>query len=92
LEQKTFADLGISTERLAAIEALGWTVPTPIQNQAIPAGLTGIDVVGIAQTGTGKTGAFMIPALERLNPGEGLQVLVLCPTREQAQQVDEDTQ
>ncbi len=90
-EQKTFSDLGISPERLAAIEALGWTEPTPIQKQAIPAGLTGIDVVGIAQTGTGKTAAFMVPALERVKVGGGLQVLVLCPTRELAQQVSDDT-
>ncbi|MDX1493912.1 MAG: DEAD/DEAH box helicase [Longimicrobiales bacterium] len=87
-----FEDLGISPERLAAVEALGWTEPTPIQAQAIPAGLKGTDVVGIAQTGTGKTAAFMIPALEKVNVGQGLQVLVLCPTRELAQQVSDDTE
>jgi ATP-dependent RNA helicase RhlE len=88
----TFPDLNLSEERLAAVEALGWTVPTPIQAKAIPPGMAGKDVVGIAQTGTGKTGAFMIPALERIRAGEGLQVLVLCPTRELAQQVAEDTE
>ncbi|MDX1647475.1 MAG: DEAD/DEAH box helicase [Longimicrobiales bacterium] len=87
-----FEDLGISPDRLAAVEALGWTEPTPIQAQAIPPGLDGKDVVGIAQTGTGKTAAFMIPALERLEAGRGLQVLVLCPTRELAQQVSDDTE
>ena len=87
-----FKDLNLSPERLAAIEALGWVTPTPIQAQAIPAGLEGTDVVGIAQTGTGKTAAFMIPALERIRAGQGLQVLVLCPTRELAQQVAEDTE
>ena len=87
----TFTDLDLSEQRLGAIEALGWTVPTPIQAEAIPPGLAGTDVVGIAQTGTGKTGAFMIPALERLCAGAGLQVLVLCPTRELAQQVADDT-
>jgi ATP-dependent RNA helicase RhlE len=91
VQQVGFQNLGISPERLAAVEALGWTVPTPIQTQAIPAGLEGKDVVGIAQTGTGKTAAFMIPALERLTVGKGLQVLVLCPTRELAQQVADDT-
>jgi len=91
LEPSRFDELGLSTERLAAIEALGWVRPTPIQAKAIPAGLEGTDVVGIAQTGTGKTAAFMIPALERIRVGEGLQVLVLCPTRELAQQVAEDT-
>jgi len=90
-DTKRFSDLGLSPERLAAVEALGWEVPTPIQAQGIPAGLTGSDVVGIAQTGTGKTAAFMIPALERINIGGGLQVLVLCPTRELAQQVSDDT-
>jgi ATP-dependent RNA helicase RhlE len=92
LDSPRFEDLNISPERLAAIEALGWTTPTPIQAQAIPAGLTATDVVGIAQTGTGKTAAFMIPALEKLNVGQGLQVLALCPTRELAQQVSDDTE
>lgn len=92
LTSARFADLGISPERLAAVEALGWTEPTPIQRDAIPPGLEGKDVVGVAQTGTGKTAAFMIPALERLKAGGGLQVLVLCPTRELAQQVSDDTE
>ena len=91
MEDKTFADLGLSPERLAAVEALGWTKPTPIQAKAIPPGLEGRDVVGIAQTGTGKTAAFMIPGLERVSAGDGLQILVLCPTRELAQQVSDDT-
>jgi ATP-dependent RNA helicase RhlE len=91
VEAVTFRDLNLSEDRLAAIEAIGWSTPTPIQVRAIPSGIAGKDVVGIAQTGTGKTGAFMIPALERLKAGQGLQVLVLCPTRELAQQVAEDT-
>ena len=93
-QEKTtaFADLGLSQARLAAVEALGWTIPTPIQTKAIPAALAGKDVVGIAQTGTGKTGAFMIPTLETIDAGKGLQALVLCPTRELAQQVADDTE
>ncbi|GMV07325.1 MAG: DEAD/DEAH box family ATP-dependent RNA helicase [Gemmatimonadota bacterium] len=91
MEAASFRDLNLSEDRLAAIEAIGWSKPTPIQYKAIPSGLEGKDVVGIAQTGTGKTGAFMIPALERLEAGKGLQVLVLCPTRELAQQVADDT-
>ena len=91
MDSPGFNDLNVSSERLAAVEALGWTVPTPIQAKAIPAGLQGTDVVGIAQTGTGKTAAFMIPALERVKAGGGLQVLALCPTRELAQQVSDDT-
>ncbi len=87
----SFAELGLSEAALAAVEALGWTQPTPIQTKAIPPALGGRDVVGIAQTGTGKTGAFMLPALESIRAGEGLQVLVLAPTRELAQQVADDT-
>ncbi len=89
--QKTFEDLGVSEALRAAVEALGWETPTPIQVKGIPAGMAGGDIVGIAQTGTGKTGAFMIPCLERIEAGQGLQVLVLCPTRELAQQVCDDT-
>ena len=87
----TFAELGLSEMTLAAVEALGWTQPTPIQRKTIPLGMAGKDIVGIAQTGTGKTGAFMIPSLERIKAGGGLQVLVLAPTRELAQQVADDT-
>ncbi len=87
----SFAALGLSEPAQAAVEALGWTIPTPIQMKAIPPALAGRDIVGIAQTGTGKTGAFMIPALERIDVGGGLQVLILAPTRELAQQVADDT-
>ncbi|MEJ2539713.1 MAG: DEAD/DEAH box helicase [Gemmatimonadota bacterium] len=89
---KTFSELGLSEAAQAAVEALGWTHPTPIQTLAIPAAMEGRDVVGIAQTGTGKTGAFILPALDTVKAGGGLQVLVLCPTRELAQQVAEDTE
>ena len=73
------------------MDALGWTEPTPIQAQAVPALQTGRDLVGIARTGTGKTGAFMLPSLDAVEAGGGLQVLVLCPTRELARQVQDDT-
>ena len=92
LNPQTFEDLGVSEELRASVEALGWEQPTPIQIKSIPTGLAGSDLVGIAQTGTGKTGAFMLPALERIETGGGLQVLVLCPTRELAQQVCDDTE
>ena len=91
-EPQTFEDLGVSDAFRASIEALGWELPTPIQVKSIPTGLAGSDLVGIAQTGTGKTGAFMLPSLERTETGKGLQVLVLCPTRELAQQVCDDTE
>ncbi|MSR22376.1 MAG: DEAD/DEAH box helicase [Gemmatimonadetes bacterium] len=89
-EARSFDALGLSDARRTAIQALGWVTPTPIQWKAIPPALEGRDVVGIAQTGTGKTGAFMIASLERIREGEGLQVLILCPTRELALQVAED--
>jgi ATP-dependent RNA helicase RhlE len=73
-----------------AVAELGWTEPTPIQQLAIPPARAGRDVVGIAQTGTGKTGSFLLPALERQIDREGLHTLVLCPTRELAQQVAAD--
>jgi ATP-dependent RNA helicase RhlE len=88
----TFAQLELSEAARAAVEALGWIHPTPIQRKAIPPAMQGKDVVGIAQTGTGKTGAFMLPTLERIRAGGGLQALILCPTRELAQQVAEDTE
>ncbi len=91
LSPRTFEDLGVSDALRASVEAMGWEQPTPIQIKSIPTGLAGADLVGIAQTGTGKTGAFMLPALERIETGGGLQVLVLCPTRELAQQVCDDT-
>ena len=91
-QPQTFEDLGVSAALRASVEALGWEQPTPIQVKSIPTGLAGRDLVGIAQTGTGKTGAFMLPSLERIETGKGLQVLVLCPTRELAQQVCDDSE
>jgi ATP-dependent RNA helicase RhlE len=85
-----FGELTSSAALQRAIEDLGWAEPTPIQWRAVPAVREGRDVVGIAQTGTGKTGAFLIPTLERQEDREGLHTLVLCPTRELAQQVAAD--
>jgi ATP-dependent RNA helicase RhlE len=69
---------------------MDWTEPTPIQAKAIPLARAGKDVIGIAQTGTGKTASFLLPALEKQLGREGLRTLVLCPTRELAQQVAAD--
>ncbi|HEX7119203.1 MAG TPA: DEAD/DEAH box helicase [Longimicrobiales bacterium] len=85
-----FEELTSAPALLAGIRDLGWTAPTPIQVKAIPPAREGMDVVGIAQTGTGKTAAFLLPALERQVDREGLYTLVVCPTRELAQQVAED--
>ena len=91
METLDFNELVASESMRAALRALGWTKPTPIQQKAIPPVRTGRDIVGIAQTGTGKTGAFLLPTLERIESGEpGLRMLVLCPTRELAQQVAQD--
>ena len=75
----------------AGIQAAGYKTPTPIQEQAIPPILAGRDLVGIAQTGTGKTAAFIVPILQRLvtHPGRNLRALILAPTRELAEQTNE---
>ncbi len=85
-----FSELIKSQPLLRAIEENGWETPTPIQLKAIPSVSEGRDVLGIAQTGTGKTGAFLLPVLERQINREGLHTLVLCPTRELVQQVAQD--
>ena len=84
-----FSELGLSPEILAILEQLHYKIPTPIQHQAIPAGLNGKDVIGIAQTGTGKTLAFGLPLVQRLRGMDEGGALILLPTRELAQQVDE---
>lgn len=86
----SFKSLGISETRAHHLEKLGFTAPTPIQAQAIPHLLSGRDVVGQAQTGTGKTAAFSLPILESIDPKiPAVQALILTPTRELAMQVCE---
>src|SRR6476469_9763674 len=88
-----FSDLGLSPKVLAAVEAVGYLEPTPIQAQAIPHVLARRDVVGIAQTGTGKTAGFVLPMLTLLEQGRARarmpRTLILEPTRELAAQVEE---
>jgi superfamily II DNA/RNA helicase len=88
-----FNELGLSEKVLKAVEASGYDTPTPIQEQAIPHALEGRDVLGIAQTGTGKTAAFTLPMLSRLEKGRAKarmpRTLILEPTRELAAQVEE---
>jgi len=90
----TFADLGLSSKVLDAVIDAGYTVPTPIQAGAIPHALQGKDVLGIAQTGTGKTASFVLPMLTRLERGRARarmpRTLILEPTRELAAQVEEN--
>jgi superfamily II DNA/RNA helicase len=93
LETTTFADLGLSPKVQAAITAAGYTNPTPIQAAAIPVAVTGRDVLGIAQTGTGKTASFTLPMITRLETGRARarmpRSLILAPTRELAAQVEQ---
>jgi superfamily II DNA/RNA helicase len=88
-----FSELGLSEKVLKAVEASGYDTPTPIQEQAIPHALQGRDVLGIAQTGTGKTAAFTLPMLSMLERGRARarmpRTLILEPTRELAAQVEE---
>src|SRR5262244_498687 len=89
----TFSDLGLSDKVLAAVTSAGYIKPTPIQEQAIPHVLARRDVLGIAQTGTGKTAAFVLPMLTKLEHGRARaripRTLILEPTRELAAQVEE---
>ena len=93
-EALTFADLGLSSKVVSAVADAGYTVPTPIQAGAIPHALQGKDVLGIAQTGTGKTASFVLPMLTRLEKGRARasmpRTLILEPTRELAAQVEEN--
>jgi ATP-dependent RNA helicase RhlE len=89
----TFPALGLSQEVLAAVRDAGYATPTPIQEQAIPLILRGRDVMGLAQTGTGKTAAFTLPIVDRLLGGpRRTRALVLTPTRELCVQVEESVQ
>ena len=91
MENIIFKELNLSHEVQKALGEMGFEEATPIQSQAIPPIFEGKDIIGQAQTGTGKTCAFGIPAIEMLDHGvSGVQVLVLCPTRELAIQVSEE--
>jgi ATP-dependent RNA helicase RhlE len=85
-----FADFQIDERIKKNIAAKGYVTPTPIQDEAIPFILEGRDIVGIANTGTGKTGAFLIPLLHKVVTDRSQRVLVIVPTRELAQQIDEE--
>lgn len=87
----SFAELGLNEQILAGVDALGFSMPTPVQADAIPEVLAGRDVVASAQTGTGKTAAFALPTLQRIadKSGRGPHALVVTPTRELAAQIDD---
>ncbi|HEX7406162.1 MAG TPA: DEAD/DEAH box helicase [Candidatus Binatia bacterium] len=91
MQKKQFSDLGLSPESLKAIAKIGFEEASPIQSETIPKLLAGVDVVGLSQTGSGKTAAFAIPAIELVDASLRVpQVLILCPTRELAMQVAEE--
>lgn len=91
-----FYDLDLSDNTLDAIDAMGWTSCTPIQEKCIPEIIKGKDVLGIAQTGTGKTAAYLLPILSMLDeedfPEESINCVIMSPTRELAQQIDQAMQ
>jgi ATP-dependent RNA helicase RhlE len=84
--EQFFSNLGLSPEILETVRAIGFEHPTPIQAAVIPIALTGRDVIGLAQTGSGKTAAFALPLAEKLTHGRGVRGLILSPTREIALQ------
>lgn len=89
--EHTFRDFGLNQRTVATLEYLGFKEPSPIQDQCIRPGLEGRDVIGLANTGTGKTAAFLLPVIEKLSANRDvLSVLVLAPTRELAQQIDDE--
>ncbi|MGK6351822.1 DEAD/DEAH box helicase [Parapedobacter sp. DT-150] len=92
MQRNTFADFKFNKQILNAIEEAGYTTPTPIQQKAVPPILAGQDVMGIAQTGTGKTAAFVLPILMKLSHAQGneARALILSPTRELAMQIEEN--
>src|SRR4030095_12241467 len=87
-----FSQLGLTNAQLKACNSLGYETPTPIQEKAIPIILNGQDVIGCAETGTGKTAAFLLPIIQRISerPRPGVRVLVLSPTRELALQIQKN--
>jgi ATP-dependent RNA helicase DeaD len=92
MEKRLFTELGLSPEILKAVDKMGFEEASPIQSAVIPTIMAGRDVVGQSSTGSGKTVAFAIPAIEKVDPRiRAVQVLILCPTRELAVQVAEET-
>ncbi|MEJ6539738.1 MAG: DEAD/DEAH box helicase, partial [Halioglobus sp.] len=88
MSQQLFSSLPLPPAQLVNLESMGYSAMTPIQAATLPQALAGVDLIGQAKTGSGKTAAFALPLLARLNPRDfGTQALILCPTRELASQV-----
>jgi ATP-dependent RNA helicase RhlE len=96
MTHSTFTTLGLPAQLLSALDKAGFTTPTPIQAKAIPPQLQGRDILGIAQTGSGKTAAFGLPILSGISELKGraapmtTRALILAPTRERASQIHKD--
>ena len=91
LPTHTFHDFQLNQRTVATLDHLGFTVPSPIQDQCIRPALEGRDIIGLANTGTGKTAAFLLPIIEKLSANRDLvSILILAPTRELAQQIDDE--
>ncbi|MDE2173606.1 MAG: DEAD/DEAH box helicase, partial [Patescibacteria group bacterium] len=88
--EHAFSDFDINAHLKKNIVAKGYELPTPIQDKAIPHALLGQDVVGLAETGTGKTAAFLIPLIDKVMKQKGERVLVMAPTRELAVQIEKE--
>ncbi len=87
----SFHDFGLNERTTATLDYLGFTAPSPIQDQCIPPAIEGKDVIGLANTGTGKTAAFLLPIIQRLHENRTpMTALILAPTRELAQQIDDE--
>lgn len=85
----SFKRLGLDLNLVESVQVMGYDKPTPIQEEAIPQALAGRDIIGCAQTGTGKTAAFILPTLQRISDKPGIKALVVTPTRELAHQIEE---
>lgn len=92
MNDNQFATLGLKESIVRAISDLGFTKPSQIQEQSIPAALSGLDLIGQAQTGTGKTAAYALPIITKMSATPGIKALILAPTRELAVQVNEEIQ
>jgi superfamily II DNA/RNA helicase len=88
--QHTFADFGFAPQLLSNVEGRGYTNPTPIQDQAIPLLMEGRDIIGLANTGTGKTAAFLLPLINKIFDDRSQRALIVAPTRELAVQIEQE--
>jgi ATP-dependent RNA helicase DeaD len=88
--ERSFKDIGLKPEILEALDEAGWEHPTKIQGELVPLAMTGVDIMGQAKTGSGKTAAFGLPILQMIEKGKPLQALILAPTRELALQIRDD--